>query len=176
MKKVTNFRTRKKNSNTTTPLEEKKEKLIITPETTISVEIEEQGRYSRAGFDDTLTKAERKIRRKASLEKMLHSLVIKEERIDKFVSVDGIHWRKLGKNEKVKNYYIAPNDYVEPQYHKCFKHINISAVAVNYFITNESCPYMVSKFVWDNLPIKAKIEVHLSLIAEGKPYSYQLLN
>lgn len=72
--------------------------------------------------------------------------------------------------------YPKGKEYLEPIYHECSRRMVMSAEAVQYAISDENRPYFMKEGAWKNATKKQRLEANLSLIAEGKPFSYELID
>lgn len=59
----------------------------------------------------------------------------------------------------------------------CTQKIQISEDAAKYFVRDDSfVPQMhIKKFVWDKMNATERIKAHLSCIAEGKSFTYEIV-
>ena len=80
-----------------------------------------------------------------------------------------------GKYITPKGNFKVSNDYNERIETKCSKKLTLSENVVNYFISNGSCPYFINSKKWEKMNEEERLKVHLSLNAEGKDFSYEII-
>lgn len=80
-----------------------------------------------------------------------------------------------GKYNTPKKLFLAPNNFKERFKLECTRKINISESTVNYFISNESCVHFIDKKKWEKMTEEERLKIHLSLNAEGKEFSYEVI-
>lgn len=80
-----------------------------------------------------------------------------------------------GKYFTPQNHFKAPNDYKPRLEKECSRSTTIDEIAVNHFISNESSPYFIDAKKWSKLTEQVRLEVHLTLNAEGKEFKYELI-
>lgn len=72
--------------------------------------------------------------------------------------------------------YPKGKEYLEPIYHECSRRMVMSSEAVQYAISDENRPYFMKEGTWKTATKKQRLEANLSLITEGKPFSYELID
>jgi len=83
--------------------------------------------------------------------------------------------KSTGKYITPKGHFAASNDFKERGELPCSRSITLSESCVNYFISAASCPYFIKKGKWEKMHQKERLEVHLSINAEGNKYSYEVI-
>lgn len=162
-----------KNSNI--PAKPARPKLRVTEESTIVLTIFEKGAFKRRGFDESKTKAERKNLRREERHLMDKSWFIEKTKDGVMVSRDGVNWRPKREGERVFHY--EGTGWVPPcEYHEVKTQVTIPNAGVLYAVSEDARPAKVSQSVWKNKPIHEKIELYLSKIADGRKFSWELLN
>ena len=73
-----------------------------------------------------------------------------------------------------KGHYLAPNDFKIRVAQECTHSININGIAVMYFISDE-CPTGIKKNAWLSLKEDDRIKYHLNQFAEGKPFTFEVI-
>lgn len=162
-----------KDSNITT--KSAKPKLKITEESTLVLTLFEQGAFKSHGFDETKTKAERKAQRKKELEKMSRSWFINNTKEGIMVSKDGTNWRKKRPGEHVYH-YDAPGWTPPPTYHEVKTQIYINNSALQYAVSQDARPAKISPAQWKSMSLYDKIELYLAPIANGRKFTWAVLN
>ena len=71
-----------------------------------------------------------------------------------------------GKLVKEINYKLLPRE--------CKRNVKLSQSFTNYAISNE-VPKGVDKFQWNHMGAKKRLEYHLNLVANGQPFSYEVV-
>lgn len=79
--------------------------------------------------------------------------------------VEGNEIPEVRGNMKHKNKNIIP----------CSKHVKISEVTYNYFISSD-CPHWVKEDAWKSMNELERVNSHCARIAEGNPYSIEVLD
>ena len=74
-----------------------------------------------------------------------------------------------------KNHYKAVNDFKPREIQSCTRKNTLSETTVNYFIANEGRPYSINSKKWEKMSDKERLEVNLSLSAEGKDFTYEII-
>lgn len=162
-----------KDSNTITKPE--RPKLKITEESTLVLTLFEKGAFKTHGFDETKTKAERRIQRKKDLEKMSKSWFIQTTKDGVLVSKDGVNWRKKRQGEHV--YHFDAPGWVPPsQYHEVKTQMRITNAALQYAVSADARPAKMSPNQWKSMSLHDKIELYLSALANGRKFSWEVLN
>lgn len=158
------------NSNHKAPTQEKKpeKKFVLTPDSTIVMTIQEKGRFkSRKSNAGT----------KEEIRKMLRSWMLKEDHTGKYTRRDiSKPWIRIMPGEHVRNYYVNYREYQEPDMHECYRKLNISNESVRFFTSVEGRPYNIKLEIWEGMSVKTRLEANLEITAEGKPYTYDILN
>lgn len=73
--------------------------------------------------------------------------------------------------------YSKRNFYDVPSYHKCTKRVTLNSDAVRYFISDDSnCVRGKGQSTWKSMSSIQRLEANLALNAEGKPFTYEILN
>lgn len=67
-------------------------------------------------------------------------------------------------------------EYLEPIYHECSRRMVLSPDAVQWAASKENVPYGVKSFDWNKMSVKSRVEANLAIIAEGKSFTYELLD
>ena len=74
-----------------------------------------------------------------------------------------------------KKHFKVANDFKEREVLPCTRKNTLQESVVNYFISNSSCPFSVKKRDWEKMNEKQRLEIHLSLNAEGKEFTYEII-
>lgn len=72
--------------------------------------------------------------------------------------------------------YPKGKEYLEPIYHECTRRMVMTAEAVQYAISDENRPYFMKEGAWKIATKKQRLEANLTLITEGKLFSYELID
>lgn len=104
--------------------------------------------------------------------KELRSKVICSPYEDHILDRKGI---PTGKYNTPKGHFKASNDFTERPSINCTLKLTISENVVNYFISNGSCPHFINSKKWEKMSEDERLKVHLSLNAEGKEFSYEII-
>lgn len=158
-----------------TPAKPTRPKLRVTSESTLVLTIFEKGAFKRFGFDATKTKAERKAQRCKEREKMSRSWFINPTKEGIMVSRDGVNWRKKREGERVYH-YDAPGWVPPSEYHEVKTQMHISSEALQYAVSADAKPAKMSPNQWKIVPLHDKIEMYLQSIANGRKFSWEVLN
>lgn len=67
-------------------------------------------------------------------------------------------------------------EYLEPVYFECSRRMVLSPDAVQWAASKENVPYGVKSFDWNKMSVRSRVEANLAIIAEGKPFTYELLD
>lgn len=67
-------------------------------------------------------------------------------------------------------------EYLEPIYFECSRRMVLSPDAVQWAASKENVPYGVKSFDWNKMSVKSRVEANLAIIAEGKSFTYELLD
>lgn len=67
-------------------------------------------------------------------------------------------------------------EYLEPVYHECSRRMVLNPDAVQWAASKENVPYGVKTFDWNKMSVKSRVEANLAIIAEGKSFTYELLD
>ena len=161
--------------NSSTPAKPARPKLRVTPESTLVLTIFEKGAFKRHGFDEKKTKAERKEQRRKEMEKMSRSWFINTTKDGIMVSRDGINWRKKREGERV--YHFDAPGWVPPsESHEVKTQMHITNAALQYAVSADARPAKMSPNQWKSVPLHDKIEMFLQPIANGRKFSWEVLN
>ena len=71
-----------------------------------------------------------------------------------------------GKLVKEIDYKLLPRE--------CKRNTKLTPAFTNATISNEA-PRGVDKFVWNHMGARKKLEYHLNLVANGQPFSYEVI-
>ena len=153
----------------------KPKKVKISDEASCVITITERGRYKCKGYDDTKTKSERKAQKREELEKMSRSWFINKTKLGRMVSKDGVNWRPLNKGEKVYH-FDSKAPFIAGSYHDCYSQIRLDSNWVKANKSLESRPGKMSEHEWKSKGDYGRLLYHASLIAEGKPFTMEILN
>lgn len=153
----------------------KPKKVKISDEASCVITITERGRYKCRGYDETKTKAERKAQRREDAEKMSRSWFINKTKLGTMVSKDGVNWRHLNKGEKVYH-YDSKVPFIAGSYHDCYSQIRLDSNWVKANKSLENRPAKMSEQEWKSKGDYGRLLYHASLIAEGKPFTMEILN
>lgn len=67
--------------------------------------------------------------------------------------------------------------YEDPSYYKCSRRVTFNADSINYFISDEgNCLRGKGQSTWKKMTKIKRLEANLALNAEGKPFTYEILN
>lgn len=162
-----------KNSNT--PAKPARPKLRVTSESTLVLTIFEKGAFKRHGFDEKKTKAERKAQRCKEREKMSRSWFISTTKDGIMVSRDGVNWRKKREGEHV--YHFDAPGWVPPsESHEVKTQMHITNAALQYAVSADARPAKMSPNQWKSVSLHDKIEMFLQPIADGRKFTWEVLN
>ena len=161
--------------NSSTPAKPARPKLRVTSESTLVLTIFEKGAFKRHGFDEKKTKAERKAQRRKEMEKMSRSWFISTTKDGIMVSRDSINWRKKREGEHV--YHFDAPGWVSPsEYHEVKTQMHITNAALQYAISADARPAKMSPNQWKSVSLHDKIEMFLQPIANGRKFTWEVLN
>jgi len=80
-----------------------------------------------------------------------------------------------GKYNTPIGHFQASNNYVERQALPCTLKLTINENIVDYFISNGSCPHSINSKKWEKMTEEERLKVHLSLNAEGKEFTFEVI-
>lgn len=161
--------------NSSTPTKSPRSKLRITPESTLVLTIFEKGAFKSWGYDQTKTKAERKEQHRKNMKKMSRSWFIEQKKDGVHISRDGVKWRKKHPGEHV--YHFDAPGWVPPcEYHEVKTQMYISNEALQYAVSADARPAKMSPNYWKNVSLRDKIELFLQPIADGRKFTWEVLN
>lgn len=73
-----------------------------------------------------------------------------------------------------KDHFTASNNFRPRTVQNCTRNLNINGDAIMYFISNE-CPQGIKKHIWLSASQDTRIKYHLNQLAEGLPYTFEII-
>lgn len=73
-----------------------------------------------------------------------------------------------------KGHFLASNDFEPRKVQKCTRSTSISGDAIMHFIS-DNCPSGIKKGAWLNINQTNRIIYHLNQLAEGNPFTYEVI-